>query len=387
MNKSREDEKYHAYWKNMVGLWQKTPIPIRPSFGDRALYREFLEKKGQCENILILGSTPELRDLAAQKGGAQIHVADFSRAMLAGMLRYTEIADKAKEVWVEENWLKLSLPKNSFDVILGDLVLQQVSPPFELELLGKIRSLLSDGGVFVGRFQFLDTGTATVKPDDIISRALIDPLPDDQKIVPLRMRLLWHCADPKKRAFDRIRAALLIDEFTKKHNIKSALLEHTMKNILDKGEIFRNWSPPDEATLTKLLLRHFRIIEKKHADDYEDALRFPVFVLGKRQQTTSRPRFSFHFAIWSRIRFMPRAFVRSWQLSELKKTIRLAHRNVHFYRTLWDKERIRPRDIRALRDLKRLPITSKRLFREQAVESVIHRSFPSRYVRWSETSG
>ncbi|MDO8620281.1 MAG: hypothetical protein Q7R64_02950, partial [bacterium] len=94
-----------------------------------------------------------------------------------------------------------------------------------------------------------------------------------------------------------------------------------------------------------------------------------------------------HFALWSRIGLLPRFFVTRWQLGELKKTLRHAYHNVPFYRELWDAYRVRPEDIRTSRDLRRLPLTSKSLFRSQDLEPLIDRSFHDRYVRWTETSG
>ena len=386
-NESHDKKNHHVYWERTAGLWERTPSPVRPSTGDCAIYREFLEMAGKKQNILVLGATPELRDIAAQAAGSRVHVADFSRAMLSSMTRLAEHADPDKEIWIEENWLDLALPKNSFDVILGDLILQQIPPPFETRLLEKISSLLAPSGSFIGRFQFLDPAFSPQDAERIIAHELQKPIPDQEKIIPLKLRVLWCSVDLKNRTLDRKLSARLIDEYMREHNIKSPLLEAVKRQLLKAEDAYRKWSPPTEKELSLLLKRHFLVVGKTHANDYEDAHCYPLFILARRDHETMRQRLNFHFELWSRIRFMPRFFVRLWQLRELKKTVRLAYEHVPFYRSLMDSAHVRPDDIGRLQDLGHLPATSKLLFREQASENLLHHSFPLRYVRLTETSG
>lgn len=279
---SYHENRHHRYWEDSARHWNDIASPVRPSNGDIEIYRAYIKKENgvAAQKILILGATPELRDLA-QEGRAHVHVADFSSRMLHSMLRFTKCRDPRKENWAEENWLRLLLPKNHFDLILGDLILQQVPPPLEPQLLEKIHSLLAPAGVFLGRFQYLGAEFSPSNVERIITRELEKPIPDRQKLVPLKLRVLWCSADRQTRTLDRALSAQFIDEYTKKYGTKNTLMESIKKNILRKEDAFRTWSPLEEKELTRSLSRHFNIAERKTASDYEDSRYYPIFALKK----------------------------------------------------------------------------------------------------------
>ena len=93
------------------------------------------------------------------------------------------------------------------------------------------------------------------------------------------------------------------------------------------------------------------------------------------------------FAVWQRIHRLPRFFVEFWQERELKRTVLNAYNNISLYRDLLDKQRIDPESVR-LKDMKKLPITSKKLFRQYPIEkwTRIEKSSPRQYT-WRLTSG
>ena len=56
--------------------------------------------------------------------------------------------------------------------------------------------------------------------------------------------------------------------------------------------------------------------------------------------------------------------MREWQYSRLKRMLEHAYKNVPFYRDLWNREGVSPRDIRCLEDIKKLPIITREDIRE-----------------------
>ena len=72
------------YWDDQLYIWGNHPAPIRPSTNTIDLYRNFLTEEFKQDNyntkknILILGSTPELRDLVAEVKNTSIYIADIS---------------------------------------------------------------------------------------------------------------------------------------------------------------------------------------------------------------------------------------------------------------------------------------------------------------------
>jgi len=280
------DESYHKqYWNKVAACWDITPIPVRPSEHTVEIYRSFLQKnvKGNGDQkVLILGSTPELRDLVAVESSAKIYVADFSNQMLLAMLRFTKHVDLQKEEWIKSNWLDLPFPEQFFDVVVGDLVLQQFPPENEPIFLKKVRNLLKSDGVFISRFQFLDkTYYNEENLAEVINKTFDATLGDRQTISLLKLRVIWLYADLEKRTLNRQVAVKGLAAYMKRNNLDDPRLRGVLRLLLSEKDSLRNWSPPEEKELTDILSRYFTISEIKIASDHEDARYFPIIMLSK----------------------------------------------------------------------------------------------------------
>src|SRR3990167_2530818 len=147
------DEGHHKqYWNKTADFWDVTPIPVRPSGNTVEIYRRFFQKNakgGGDQKILILGSTPELRDLLAEETSAKIYVADFSDQMPQAMLRFTKRVDPQKEEWVKANWLDLPFRKHFFVFFWGVLVFQHFPPKNRPFFQKRVRGCRKPTGVFI----------------------------------------------------------------------------------------------------------------------------------------------------------------------------------------------------------------------------------------------
>ncbi|MBI2623901.1 class I SAM-dependent methyltransferase [Candidatus Parcubacteria bacterium] len=269
-----------GYWERLADRWEDVTSPFRPSSGDISVYREFLTKTRGVGPVLILGSTPELRDLAATAGAGRVHLADFSYRMPLAMLRFTKHVDPREEIWVRANWLELPFPQEFFGAILGDLTLQQLTPEAEPRLLGKVATLLRPGGVFITRCQVLDE---TVLGDDIgaiVARFRGRPLTDWQKVYFIASRLLWRFADRTLRQLNRTLASQKLAAWADATGTTHPLLARIRQAILEDPAAFRTWSPPGERELVTLFSKYFTVVETKRANDYEGAEWCPIFLLG-----------------------------------------------------------------------------------------------------------
>ena len=270
---------HYAYWEKQADYWDLVPSPVRPSRNELAAYRTFWNTIPRKKRILILGSTPELRDLAAEEEGARVYVADFSPRMMLGMSKFTRRADPLKEKWVKDNWLELAFPERFFDVVLGDLVLQQFPPELEGRFLGKVSSLVADHGVFLGRFHFLDDRVRRAGMGSIITDALAAALTDKEKFSLIKFRVTWLSADLEKRKLDRRSASENFDEFVRAHHITHRVVRHVSEVLGANKDSYRDWAPPSEDVLTKMLGARFTISERAVAGDYPDAEYYPILAL------------------------------------------------------------------------------------------------------------
>ena len=273
------EQPHYAYWERQAYTWDKTVSPVRPSNEDIKIYRNLLRGEGRKHHILILGSTPELRDLVSRETNAKIYLADFSVSMPSAMLSFTRDVDVFRETWVKSNWLDLPFPEKFFDVILGDVVLHQVSPSLESALLEKIKYMLKDDGAFITRLFFLDDNFTRQDLENITSLVLSGSFSNEEKTSLIALQTVWLFADLKKRRFNRKVAEKRFGEMMTKRNDNNPILRRVHDILINDKNSYRVWSPPDEKELTHTLAQSFQIITRKHASNSIYSEYFPIVLL------------------------------------------------------------------------------------------------------------
>lgn len=105
--------------------WKLMPPPARPSPTELDIYSEYIERilaeKGTIK-LLILGSTPEFRDLA-QKFKIVPSLVDNNPAVHEALSLLRKIP--GKEIVINSDWLNLS-EENKYDLILGDIAVNML---------------------------------------------------------------------------------------------------------------------------------------------------------------------------------------------------------------------------------------------------------------------
>ncbi len=275
-------EHLYSYWERQIDSWDQMISPIRPSKGDCKIYQDYLGRKEGTERVLILGSTPEIRDLVAQFPKSKIYVADFSHQMISGMLKFTRHANPAREIWIKDDWLSLFLPERSFDVIIGDLVLQQISPENEKVFLKKVSSLLKKDGIFISRFHFISERFRNKTIEEIVKEVEAKELSYNEKLTLIRLWVWERFSDPESRKMDRRLAAKEYTEFIKRTKAPDEAIKKVGKTLIAWENAPYNWSPPTEKQLVDGLSDYFTIVDRKVAPDYEDAIYYPIFNLSPK---------------------------------------------------------------------------------------------------------
>ncbi|MDP1833475.1 MAG: class I SAM-dependent methyltransferase [Candidatus Moranbacteria bacterium] len=109
-------------WTSISEEWGRVMSPDRPSRYEIEIYEDYIQKivnKSKKKiQALILGATPELRDLLA-KYDVDVTIVDINSDMINAMDQLLEYSD-GKEKVVVSNWLEIPLRSDSFDVILCD---------------------------------------------------------------------------------------------------------------------------------------------------------------------------------------------------------------------------------------------------------------------------
>jgi len=140
---------YHA--QKMANQWQVYTSPNKPSKSECQIIEKFIARHKRPARILILGGTPEFRDLAhLQK--AEITCVDVSLDMLMAMTKLMKRGKEAnQETWMKAGWLTMPMAQNYYDFVLGDLVINNIPIKLQPKFLAKIRDILKPGGYFITR--------------------------------------------------------------------------------------------------------------------------------------------------------------------------------------------------------------------------------------------
>src|SRR5690349_13869034 len=104
--------------------------PYRPTNDEIKKYKEWLQqisskKDNKDVKALVLGATPELRDLLTELQFRSYFI-DINSDMISSMTQLIT-RKNPNEVAVQANWLDNPLADQYFDVILGDCVISNVT--------------------------------------------------------------------------------------------------------------------------------------------------------------------------------------------------------------------------------------------------------------------
>jgi SAM-dependent methyltransferase len=268
-----------AIWEGSARRWASRGPPWRPSPGDAAAYRQLISAH-VGGRVLLLGVTPELRDLLAELGCSPVLV-DMSAAMRAATDSLLRRADPTRETWFESDWCEADLP-HAFDLVLGDMIWWGVSVAKQHEVRETIHAVLKPDGLFVGRFRFREPARAGEDPLPVIARYVerIDSFPADARTIEGEM-LSWiydHTANRELCRIDRerARATLLRLAATPELSRHEELLRDASTRLTGA-----DWTSQSREELLAVLRPRFEIAEEVRAEDYDSSL-YPILGLRPR---------------------------------------------------------------------------------------------------------
>jgi len=286
-NKKSENLLKNKYdWNGALLRWDRYTFPFRPSLKDIDNYSSILKCFKKKRNILLLGSTPEIREILT-KYDSSIVIADSSLQMISGMLVFGPLINQSKENWIRSDWISLGnfLKNKYFDVILGDLFLRNIDLELQDECLKKISKLLKKGGYLVTRIHFLNEDFVKLSSNKIIKSAfkeyrykrvkteLIEDL--------IASRLFDKNTDFENKLVNKKAFSNDIKRYKKSTKNKKEKL--VLGNILEKWAGERTWIQRTSKEIDKLLLKYFIIRDLEIADDYQDSEFYPIYVLKNKR--------------------------------------------------------------------------------------------------------
>ncbi len=271
-------------WSKQMGQnrkKRKKRSPAVPSISEQKTYEKFLKqalKNKKDPKVLILGVTPELRDIAL-KNNCQVVCIDISREMIKIMKPLIKYKGVKKEKIINANWLTVSFPKNSFDLVMGDGTLTNLLSIHDVrKLLFKIQRVLKPEGFFLIR-ELIHLSNKKAPFKKIVSDYRKNKIKWEDFFTDLRFYTFFNKAyNPKNKLlsadkiFQEIEKKYQQGELTKKEYQKIMSLENRMKNlVLFKGKFM------------KLIKENFSIISIKIDKEFRFSQYLPIYLLKNRK--------------------------------------------------------------------------------------------------------
>lgn len=269
-----------SHWNEITSAgWQTFSSPWRPSVLEVSVYKKFIDKI-KPHSVLLLGSTPEIRDILATLE-KKVVVSDFSLHMIQQMGELMKIS-KRFEVWQVENWLNMVSSENMYDLVIGDLTLRLIDFNKQEKLLKIIYKVLKKNGSCILREHYINNTIHNISLEKLSCEL--------HKICRLAVAL--------DRKSDLI-MSLLFDSFVdrKQYRVDEGRLYSYLRQTIDKFYgtnhdilyyTFKKWGTYFNYTqLTKNELEQkFNKIFEVHetyqsAKDYQGSLFYPIYWLKK----------------------------------------------------------------------------------------------------------
>jgi ubiquinone/menaquinone biosynthesis C-methylase UbiE len=150
-------QKASSEWKNMVKQWVKMTEPSIPSPKEIDFQREYIKKHTNPKKefkVLILGSTPRLRDLLSEFENCKVFLCDINPEMTFAMTELLQRANPEDETWIKASWLDMPFKDSFFDLILGDITIDNLPFEFHNQYINEVSRGLKNDGAYLGRFIF-----------------------------------------------------------------------------------------------------------------------------------------------------------------------------------------------------------------------------------------
>ena len=143
----------------LANVWSNMYAPSRPSKSELNCYQSFFNKVrnnalGDNPSVLIMGSTPEFRELASKMGFDTV-VVDYNKEYYEEISKALPVNIIQNEKLVVCDWAEMDncpyLSEKTFDIIIGDLAIGNIKPSNLKKVFSAIRKLLRRNGYFLGK--------------------------------------------------------------------------------------------------------------------------------------------------------------------------------------------------------------------------------------------
>ena len=285
--------KYSGPWKGFAKRWDEYyTAPGRPTKDEIRIFLYYIKKAGillgtkkrqKKLKALVLGATPELRDMLA-KLKADVSLIDMSKYMIREMTKLRKI--KSKERKYVGNWLKMPFANETFDLVVGDLAQGNIPKSKKDDFFREISRVLKKNGYFIQRIFHIAKNLKHENPDKILKK--YSRLKYTKKLhMELFMDLLYNTYNRKTNITD----TAIIKRWIQKYMCAEGKFNHPNKKInklLERAYVMwqpfeKKWCTFPEKDIAKMLGEYFIIVDNSvRTKSHRAGETFRIWSLKKR---------------------------------------------------------------------------------------------------------
>lgn len=213
------------------GQWQKVCPPWRPSFSDETIYKSIISQFNSKSSVLILGATPEIRDIVYELKFDNRFVVDISSEMFEQMSLVRKCASDIGEEFIRADWLSLPFKSSTFDIIVSDLpfwVLNSINE--HAVFVNECHRVLKKEGSFIVRAHFVDVNFWLLSPEAlfrwIYEQGFKKIWPSDKFKDFFSSVLVDYCTDPITYIFNREKCSSFLNNYLNDRWFKKFILKN-----------------------------------------------------------------------------------------------------------------------------------------------------------------
>ena len=212
--------------------WEKFQPPSRPSKSELEVYERYIKKLPNDSVSMLMGSTPEIRDMFA-KEKKKVYVIDWSESNYRALKTLMREKDTSNEVFLNQDWREMKFDFG-FDFIIGDLALLVLNRVDSIKVMKNIAKCLKKDGKSIQRM-WIRNHTKPYPLDDILELYKNKPV-NESLWSWLELPILFHDYDYDKEEFNAQHCYDIMQEYVRQEKMPT--------DILETFEVFKYFNAP-----------------------------------------------------------------------------------------------------------------------------------------------
>jgi len=271
-------EKYADPWKDYMKKYETLYwAPGKPSDQERKIFCKFIKKVKGAKKALVLGATPAVRDSLA-KFDIEVTLLDASKDIIKGMDQL--ITHNKKENKIEGNWLKMPFEDNSFDIVMGDLIIGNLNAENQQKFLREVKRVLKPKGYLIHRIFYIPLKLGFGDTEDILEMFSKFKQNYDRN-TELFICLMYNTYNPKTNEVYTSEIKKTLAKYRKgnKYVYPDKKVEKLMNRTYEMWQPFEKvWHCGTKKEVFSWISEEFDIIKEKSAKDHIFGKWFPIIM-------------------------------------------------------------------------------------------------------------